>query len=223
MQLTDLIPNIYELIPYDYATIQTREYEELINKFLKAAPQSDKPLLIHMSGIPGSGKTTFYKSRPWQPHVCVAFDDIMEQLPSYRQDLKTLGSAASFKKWEIPARIIGYELLRRAVEQHKNIFFDHGGANNSHILLLKNAKKYNYTTEMHHIFCPAELAIQRTQTREKVTHRHTPRALIEQRSQKISSLLDEYKKIVDTFYVYDNSSSHFTPIETDKLPLKRIA
>lgn len=42
----------------------------------------------------------------------------------------------AFKKWELPARIAGYELLRRAIKQKKNIYFDHGGTPICHRELL---------------------------------------------------------------------------------------
>ncbi len=209
MLLSALIPSVSTLIPYEYPVIKTPEYEHLLQKMLDSAPSVENPTLIHMLGIPGAGKSTFYHKHKFPPHLFIGFDSIMEQLPSYQTDTSNLGSAAAFQKWEIPARILGYELLRRAVEAHKNIFFDHGGLNPAHLELLQNLHNYGYTTEMHHIICPLNLALKRAQLREQKTHRHTPQEMIKARYALMEKLAAQYQKIADTFYVYDNSSGQF--------------
>ena len=68
----------------------------------------------------------------------------MESLPQYQQDVQAIGNIKAFEKWQIPARIAGYELLRRAIEAKKNIFFDHGGTPMCHRELLANVKRLGY-------------------------------------------------------------------------------
>lgn len=214
MKLTDLIPNINEIVPSDYAEICSPTSEALIESFLHAAPAEEYPLIIHMSGIPGAGKSTFYQTRTWPRHVFIGFDTIMEQIPEYQTDVRTSGPAAAFHKWEIPARIIGYELLRRAVSQRKNIFFDHGALNTGHIELLQNLKNLGYETEMYFINCAPEVAYQRTLRREQLTLRHTPRTLIEQRQALAQTCLSEYRKIIDTIYIFDTTSGKYVLTNT---------
>lgn len=162
-----------------------------------------------MAGIPGAGKTTYYKTHSFEPHVFVGFDDIMEAMPSYQNDVLQKGCVAAFQAWEIPARVIGYELLRRAVEARKTIFFDHGGTNPAHLDLMKNIRRFGYSTEMHYIYCPLGVALQRALDREKTTHRHTPPQMIRERFEKIKPMLNEYQKIVDHFYLVDPSEPAF--------------
>ncbi|MBE6444592.1 MAG: hypothetical protein E7019_00835 [Alphaproteobacteria bacterium] len=209
MKITDLIPNIHELIPYEYSTIKSPLYEDIINHFLSQADNTSTPVLIHPLGAPGSGKTTFYTSNSWSSHVLVAFDNIMEAIPQYQSDCQNLGNVKAFEKWQIPARIIGYELLRRAIEQKKNIFFDHGGSNQGHIQLIKSIKKYRYTSEMHFIDCPLEICLQRCTQREKQIHRHTPKDMVISRHNQTKLLIDQYKKICDKF-VHHKFTNQYT-------------
>ncbi len=224
MLLTDLIPDISLLIPQSYEEIKTPETEKLLASFLTQAETSAAPKLIHMSGIPGAGKSTFYRRHRWNKHVFICFDTIMEQLPAYQQELQNAGSVAAFQKWEIPARIIGYELLRRAVSLRKDIFFDHGGVTPAHVNLMKNLKNYGYATEMYYISCTPEVAFNRALLREQTTLRHTPREIIEKRSQIIGELLVQYKNIVDRFYAYDNRNNKYRLVESiDNLNKKEAA
>lgn len=209
MLLTDLIANPNEVIPYQYDQIQTPDFEAIINKYLAQATSSAQPLIIHMAGIPGAGKTTFYRSHSWPKHVFIAFDDIMEDIPAYQSDLTTFGSSAAFAKWELPARIIGYELLRRAVEAKKNIFFDNGGSSLAHLHLMKNIKKFGYSSEMYYISCSLDIAIARAIVREKEINRHIPIETIKERYIKTLNNVKEYQKIVDKFYHFDSTDSGF--------------
>lgn len=209
MLLADLIYNTSEVVPFEYQTIQTPEYEALINKYLQAASSQEHPILMHMAGIPGAGKTTFYHSRPWPEHVFIAFDDIMENIEAYKQDRLKFGNAEAFSRWELPARVIGYELLCRAVKAHKNIFFDNGASSNAHLHLMKNIKSFGYGSEMYYISCSLETAIERAARREKEINRHIPVETIRQRYQKTLANVKEYQKIVDKFYHFDSSQNTF--------------
>lgn len=207
MLLTDLITEPQELIPHQYNKIKSPQYDAVISKYLQTAPSVEHPVLIHMAGIPGSGKTTYYRTHDWPQHVFIAFDNIMEDLKEYQNDLKAFGAEIAFNKWEIPARIIGYELLRLAVEQHKNIFFDNGGSSQGHLELIKNIKKFGYTTAMYYIDCPLQVAIERSIIREKEINRHIPIETIEDRFYKTINKIKQYQQIVDCFYHIDYSST----------------
>ncbi len=209
MLIQTLIPQISTLAPQDYQEIKRPQYENVISMFLKKAKPTSHPTIYHMFGIPSAGKSTFYNTHNWTQHVLVSFDAIMENLPEYQTDILKLGPVASFQKWEIPARIIGYELLRRAVQEHKNIFFDHGGSTPAHLDLLKNLYTLGYNTEIYYIRCDLENALKRAEKREKQTLRHTPPQMIIQRNKMINQLVNEYKKAADAFYTYDSTSNGF--------------
>ncbi len=206
MKLTDLIPNIGEVIPYEYGTIRCREYEQLLSSLLAEVKSSQNPHFVQVGGIPGAGKSTFCRTHCKTDELFISFDGIMESLPQYRTDIYTLGKAESFTKWEIPARVIGYELLRRAVEKKCNICLEHSGVNIPHVQLMNNIRKYGYHTEMSFILCNVEKAHTRAIQREAVTNRHTPYELIEKRASLVKKFLPEYIKITDKLSIYDTSS-----------------
>ncbi|MBQ8870726.1 MAG: zeta toxin family protein [Alphaproteobacteria bacterium] len=126
--IRSIISGIDEVVPYTYDDEQytyQQYFNPIIEKVLNEAPSSDKPKLIHMLGIPSAGKTTFYKNyqNEFKDYVLIGFDLIMEKVPQYHSDREEIGKMEAFKKWELPARIAGYELLRQAIAEKKNIFF----------------------------------------------------------------------------------------------------
>lgn len=203
MQIKVLIPNIKEVVPYTYDMRRSdlKIFEPIIEHLLASVKSSSKPKLVHMLGIPGSGKTTFYQNNRsrFKNFLRIDFDTIMEFLPQYQYDVQNIGSIKAFEKWQIPARIAGYELLKRAVEAKKNIFFDHGGTPLCHRELLQNIKKRGYTTTMYYIDCPVDIALSRAVEREKTTKRHTPPQMIKDRSVLIKTNLPIYQNLVDEF------------------------
>ena len=209
MLLTDLIYDTSEVIPFEYDKIKSPQTEAIIAKYLQMASPAQHPVLIHMAGIPGAGKTTFYHSRPWPEHVFIGFDDIMESIPEYQTDLQKFGTAEAFAKWELPARVIGYELLRRSVENRKNIFVDNGGSSKAHLCLMQKIKLFGYTGEMYYISCSLETAIARAAKREKELNRHIPVETIKDRYIKTLENIKEYQKIVDKFHHFDSSDNGF--------------
>lgn len=209
MKLEDLLPNIKETISRSYEDIRCPEYEDILKKMMRRAVPSVQPKLVHMGGIPGAGKTTFTRNYPMENMVYIGFDAVMSEIKGYKEDIKVFGSEEGFKKWEMPARIIGYELLRRCVEMRTNIFFDHSGCFASHIDLVHNIRKYHYTTDMYFILCDIEVAYQRALLREEWTMRHTPREMIEERFKLSEKYIKIYRDIVDNFYLYDTTNNSF--------------
>ena len=206
--IRSIISGIDEVVPYTYddERYQFQEYfDPIIEQTLNEAPSSDNPKLVHMLGIPGAGKSTFYKEHKdeYRDYVLIGFDLVMESVPQYQEDREKLGKMEAFKKWELPARIAGYELLRRAIEQKKNIYFDHGGTPICHRELLDNIKKMGYETTMYYIDCDPQTAIERVAGRE--------RPFPAERMPERIALVDEQKKvmpdIVDHFIKVDNSKN----------------
>ena len=127
MKLEDLLPQIYETVAGSYEAVTCPEYERLIRKMMRNATVSTQPRLVHMGGIPGAGKTTFTRRYNMKNMVYIGFDAVMEEISGYQDDIRVFGPEEGFKKWEMTARIIGYELLRRSIEMRADIFFDHSG------------------------------------------------------------------------------------------------
>jgi predicted ABC-type ATPase len=206
--IEEIIPDVTSIVPYPYRTIRSEKYDRLIDSFMdtSGARSEVSPLIFHMGGIPGSGKTTYYRNNRdnFRDYILIAFDHIMESIDDYKIDNVSLGSVKSLEKWMLVARVMGYELLLRSLKRRLNIFFDHGGLFDSHVSLMKNLRDYGYRTKMCFIRCDPEVAYRRTQEREKVTHRHTPREMIEQRYAKAAGYLNAYREVVDDLVIIDS-------------------
>ena len=210
MQLSELLTAVGELIPYEYAAIRKPEYDRLIANILSSATPQRTPRFVQIGGIPGAGKTTFCKNARWDEQLFISFDKIMEALPGYQVDIYRLGTVEAFNRWEMPARIIGYEVLRRAVEKKANIYLEHSGVNMPHTILMQNLKKKGYATEMYFILCNLDIACHRAELREKITNRHTSKEMIVKRNELVKTYLNQYKTLVDNLYIYDTSNNKFT-------------
>lgn len=205
------MPDIYKLIPYDYAAIRQPEYDRLLDLYMSKAKASKHPLFVQVSGIPGAGKSTFSSHNGWnKDKLFISFDAIMNSIPAYQLDSYRLGLAESFKKWELPARIIGYELLRRAIKARSDIYLEHSGVNSAHIQLVESLKKQGYQTEVYFIVCGLAEAQSRAQKREKIIHRHTPPELIAERFKQVDTYLTTYADKLDRLYVYESANNKFT-------------
>lgn len=164
-------------------------------------PCRKAPTMIHMCGIPGSGKTTYTSQflSENQNYSLVQFDTIMESLSGYQQDREAHGLAEAFRRWELPARAIGYHLLQALVDNERNIFFDHSATNRQHLALIQAVRERGYVVEMHYIDCsPAEASL-RVIEREQRIKRHTPPALIHERHEMLQELVPSYEGLVDRF------------------------
>ncbi|MDR3616869.1 MAG: zeta toxin family protein [Candidatus Obscuribacterales bacterium] len=177
------------------------EAKLLIESAIANTKASSRPKLIHMCGIPGSGKTTYTDFFLQQnPHYAlVQFDSVMEELPGYWAEHSRVGSAAAFKQFELPARIIGYHLLQALVDNRRDVFFDHGALNRQHVALLKAVSDRGYDVEMHYVECSLNDAFARIDKRELLEGRHTPREIVVERHALLQELLPVYKELVAKF------------------------
>lgn len=215
MKLTDLMPDIYQLIPCGYEVLQNDSYDKMLAAEVSSASKNKTPVLYQVSGVPGSGKSAFCKHflQKNSDFAYVSFDKIMESMPEYQQDVKQRGAAMAFALWEKPARVIGYELLKRLLDQGANVLLEHSGVNSSHLQLHKNVKKYGYQTKVTFLMCDTDVAIERAKKREKMTGRHTPEKLICERASLMGTYAAKYSKITDDIQFLDASGDKFQPME----------
>lgn len=199
MNIKDLMPDIYALIPYGYETVQNHTSERILSSLCDQVGASASPYFIQVSGMPGAGKSTYCEQflKKHNDFAYVSFDQIMERLPDYQSDVKNKGAKPAFDSWEIPARVMGYELLKRLIDKRANILLEHSGVNPAHLQLTQNIKKLGYKTEVDFMMCPLKVALQRAKQREEKTHRHTPPDLIQQRAQLLTDYYVKYRQIAD--------------------------
>lgn len=204
-----LMPSLKELVTQDYASVKSAESERLINESLKGLKPVQKPELLQVSGIPGAGKSTFCATHAKENFLFLSFDRIMVSLKGYQQELKQNGCVAAFQKYEMPARIIGYELLRRALNKKVNIMFEHSGTNNAHLELFHNIRQKGYTTAVDFIVCDTATAVKRAQIRAKETQRYVPETLIMERAAKFKEYMEAYKKETANIALFDGGNNFY--------------
>lgn len=205
--LKKLMPSLNELVTAEYESIKSAESERLIEESLKSLTPVQIPTLIQVSGIPGSGKSTYCATHQPKNYLFLSFDKIMLSLSGYKDELIKNGSVSAYEKYEMSARIIGYELLRRAINKHVNIMFEHSGANSAHVELFKNIIEQGYTTAVHFIICETSLALKRAEERAKITKRYVPQNLILERAAKQKKYLAIYQKEVKNIMMLDGENN----------------
>jgi len=205
MTLQDIMPSIGKMIAYEYKDVKNDVYESIMDSLTDSAAPKKNPRLFQVSGAPGAGKTTYVQKVKTDDEVYVGFDNIMEKIPQYIEDIKNLGSVEAFKKWEMPARVVGYELLRRCLDKKVNIILEHSGVNEAHVQLFQNTKKLGYHTEIVFLKCSFDAAVERCAKRELETKRHTPETHIKERIVLVDEYEKIYKTIADKSYAIDTN------------------
>ena len=172
----------------------------------QALPVSTSPVLFSMAGIPASGKSTFVDlqiERGKFPSNAFIFDPdrVMNALPEYIQDRESNGTEVAFKRWEMDARELAYDMFETALVERKSIIKDMGCARQENVDMLRRAKDQGYKINFFYIYCPSNVAIHRSSLRD----RFTPEVMIYERDDAIRGLLPQLAKISDSFTVIDNS------------------
>ena len=206
-----LMPSINQLITSEYRSIKNAESEKLIAAALKGLYPVKQPELRQISGIPGAGKSTFCLSHLPPNFLMLSFDDIMIKLKGYQNALKASGAAYAYAQYEMPARIIGYELLQRAIMLRLNIMFEHSGVNEAHIELFKNLAQRGYKTSVECIICKEDKAIERAKERAIKINRYVPEKIILERANKIKDYMTRYQKIASSVAFFDGENN-FSPL-----------
>lgn len=208
------MPSLNQLISTDYQTIKTSETEALIKDMLQGLMPVASPELRQVSGIPGSGKSTFCATHLPDNFLFLSFDRIMVELPAYQKDLALYGNKTAFENYEMIARVTGYELLRRAVNRKLNIMLEHSGTNAAHLELFKNIRRRGYRTAVDFIVCNTSLAMARAEERAKKINRYVPEQLILERAADFKKYVEEYQKLTSSVAFFDGSNNFY--------PLKKI-
>lgn len=186
----------------------------LTEKLLAETQAVENPVFVFTSGVPGSGKTTLTRmlvnntkqfSAPPAHHM---FDQIMEAYPEYHEDYAAFGMETAFQKWEIVARVTGYETLRQLFNKRVNIVFEHSFSDATHVDLLRILKaETNYKLVYMPILCPVETCLERIKIRDKDKPRFVPIGYITERAELIKELRLSYISLVDKVVELDNSGA----------------
>ena len=76
----------------------------MLDAILETYAPHKRPQVIHLCGIPGSGKSTYARKLQQEKHpdhYILAFDQIMAQLSGYKADCRAVGLEQAFANWEL--------------------------------------------------------------------------------------------------------------------------
>ncbi|MBR1778103.1 MAG: zeta toxin family protein [Alphaproteobacteria bacterium] len=175
-----------------------QEIREVLRHTLKGVAAVDNPYLINVCGLPASGKTYLCKrfKNAHTEMLYISFDALMEDLPTYLKDhLKD--RKKSFERWEIPARFVGYQLLKQAVKNKLPILFEHSNATPYHIDLYEKIKQTGYTVDIRYINAGPALVLPRLEKRE----RYFPAERTRERASILQELLPSFEKTATYFSI----------------------
>ena len=204
-----------KLIPFDDIRDDLKSVaRDIIQECMdNTQPANGQPVLTHLGGIPGAGKSTYAAQLAERMRAnglnlaIVSNDPIMESLSGYRAD-RELNPKEAFDNWQMPARIIGYHLLHALLRGKRHILYDHGANFPDHVILLRRCKKeQGYRIVMHFLSCSPAVAQERVRRREELTGRHTPKHFLPERQKILGDLLPQYRAIVDCFIDVDGEQS----------------
>ncbi|HOO50210.1 MAG TPA: zeta toxin family protein [Alphaproteobacteria bacterium] len=173
------------------------------------------PIFLHMLGIPGAGKTTFLNilEANWtgadKPYL-LGFDQVMQAMPDYQAEPDKI---KAFEMFELPAREKGYQILETLIAEKQSLFFDNGGSAASHLEILTRAKESGYTIILVSIATPITIAQRHVDQRSIIEGRHTPMTYLEDRAQKISALIADYRALTPHFYEITNDGLNMSDFE----------
>lgn len=158
-----------KIFPSDVDLLSIKqEIRAVIRRALNGVSPVEHPYLINICGLPASGKTHLCKAFKASEAgmLYISFDAIMEDLPTYLSEhLKD--RKKSFERWELPARFVGYQLLKQAVKNKLPVLFEHSNATPHHIELYEKIKQAGYTVDIRYIDAPTELVLPRLEKRER--------------------------------------------------------
>ena len=182
-----------------------KEFDYIINSEISNYSPSGKPVLTIISGIPYSGKSTFIKDNTVEPElsIIISFDTIMKKL-SYYNKLISIDKKIAFSKCELPARIIGYELLQKSIEKKINIIFEHSSTPPEHLELYSEiSDRHAYHVKLIYLKCSVETAKKRAEKNnfKRDQGRYTPLEYIDSRYDAIKKMLIKYKDNFDVLEV----------------------
>lgn len=204
--------------PLNEAAITPLMRARLAEQFLAPAlnaPRPDKPTIYAMAGIPGAGKSTYVAravmSGVFPPDAFILNPDrVMEALPDYHADVKTMGPQAAFARWEMPSRTLAYDLYAEAAAAGVAIIKDMGCVRQENWDMLQALKAKCYNVHMTHIYC----TVAEAQRRCALRARPFPPAQIAMRAASLQALLECNHHVPDQLVVLDNTdyTNPFKPL-----------
>lgn len=181
--------------------------QESVKTSLQSSVAIKAPVLVHMIGIPGSGKSTatYYMKHALRKKfpVIVSFDQLMQTVPAYQN---VADRELAFRCWEGEAKRAGYCLVEKLLKKNASFIFDHSGATSDHVKLLQFSKKYfGYRIAILRLIVDLDVAYRRIDERFVQDRRFVPKRYISERVEILDNLIFEYREVADEYLEVENN------------------
>lgn len=195
-------------------------HTKIADKFFKGKTEVEHPTAYIMGGGPAAGKSTMVAKLDVDPnHVAVAPDDILPDLPEYREmhAAKDRNAGAFCHK---ESSDIGNQICERAIAGKYNIVIDGTGDGSVDSLVehANNLRRNGRKVVANYVTVDVETAVSRNESRAKVTGRYVPEAAVRAIHQAVASIVPEAIKrgAFDDFTMWNNDGKHPVKIASAK-------
>lgn len=196
-----------------YSRHRRKLHDAIINEFLQDTPSFDKPKVIFVAGVPGSGKTSTLKGlHNLDNYVYINNDDIKEMLPEYQKD--PLNAPLVHRE----ASDIELRLIRKSIRNKKSIMLDKTFKSMEKTKrIIKSLKRKGYDIEMVATQLPTHESIKRAYDRMQRSGRYVPFELIAKVAPDINNNIHKLKKKIKSKIYNTNIPKGQSPIRIEKL------
>lgn len=180
---------------------------DLSSFFFNNLTPEEHPILLAIGGGPCSGKTTWRRKMQagLKNYFLHDMDEVMVQLPGYKEDFCILGGKAAFEKWWPHARELSEEWVRLAIKSHYSILYDRTCGAESSYKDLFQAKSQGYTVRLIGLTVDRSVGLARAVAREQEEGRVITEEIIDEYRFRFSALWPSYLAFVDEASLYDTT------------------
>lgn len=186
----------------------TRHHSKIVQYFVQNKPKNvEKPRLMLIFGLPGSGKNWVLEKKRGQHHVIINVDDCRALLPNYWKNIieKNEDSGDWVRLFHSECAVIAQRIFEYAIEHRMNIVWNGTGKNlNKYRKLMAEAKSKGYTTELRYIWVPFALALDRVHRRASMIGRTVPKKVLEYANKQIPETFKRLRIETDYARIYSN-------------------
>ena len=193
------------------ATWSTKEYHQKIIKYFvqHKSINNEKPRLVLIFGLPGSGKNWVLEKKRNKDHVMINIDDCRALLPNYWKNMVECKHAEDedwIRLFHTECNSIAMDIFNYALNHRMNIVWNGTGKNLAkYKRLIHLAKTNDYIVELRYIWVPLSLARSRVHRRASIIGRIVPEEIIQIAYKKIPETFKNLRVEADYARVFENT------------------
>lgn len=198
-------------------------HRRLVSYFTENIPRDlERPRLVLMFGVPGSGKNWLLSRRRKKDHVVVNVDDCLAMLPDYWRGLLELQEKDKnvhdwIRTFREECHIIADLLFAFALRHRMNIVWNGTGKNVvRYRQLIRAAKKREYVIELNGVCVPLAAAKRRVEQRRDSCGRSVPDVIFTAAAERVPASFRILCSVTDYARIWQNSSCETPKVLWDK-------